>query len=357
MLKKIITITIFLLMPFATKASTLYFEPKVIEVGNDSNFTVDLKIDVEDCVNVVEGYIGFDKDHFKLLDFITGVSIINLWVDEPQETDFEKINNEGQFHFSGGTPGGYCGKIPGDPGLSNVVARLVFASKNIDQDIDDKLNKDIKILDGTRVLMNDGLGTEDLALVKNDAKVTISKSIMPNDRAWRNEINSDKTPPEPFVIELHHGSSMFDGKYSLMFYTSDKQSGVDYYEVLEIRSNEEIGKKQKRNPLDYFGVGEKIVGWKKAQTPYLLEDQDMKSVIKVRAVDKAGNEQIVEYTPPESLVKKSVFLSWWAVGLYCLVFLGCIIFYIFYKKRKFLSAVQQAGKLKYEEENHKINIQ
>ncbi|MBU4216344.1 hypothetical protein L6270_02135 [Candidatus Parcubacteria bacterium] len=346
MLKKILIISIFLLLPFATKASTLYFEPKDAEVGNDSNFTMDIKIDVEDCVNVVEGYIGFDKDHYKLLDFMTGVSIINLWVEQPQETDYEKINNNGQFHFSGGIPGGYCGKIPGDPGQSNIVARLVFASKSISQGIDEVVVSDVVMLDGTRVLMNDGLGTEDANLQKNDAKVTISKSIMPNDKAWQNEINADKTPPEPFVIELHHSPTMFDGKYSLVFYTTDKQSGVDYYEVLEIRPNEVIGEKQKRNPLDYFGVGEKVVGWKKAQTPYLLEDQDMRSTIKVRAVDKAGNEQTVEYTPPESIMKKPFYLRWKVFGLV----IGVLVFllgFLYFKIRR---------NNKYEEENYQHNL-
>jgi len=322
MYKKLLIIAILLLSPLPMLASSLYFEPNDIEVGNDSNFTVDLKIDVEDCINVVEGYIGFDKEHYKFLDFITGSSILNLWVEEPQETDSEKINNEGKIYFAGGTPGGYCGKIPGDPGRSNVVARLVFASKNIDQGIDDKVSSDIKILEGTRVLMNDGLGTEDPALIKSDARVTLSKSVMPNDKAWQNEINADKTPPEPFSIELHHSSTMFDGKYNLVFYTTDKQSGVDYYEVLEIRPNEVIGEKQKRNPLDYFGVGEKTVGWKKAQTPYLLDDQDMRSLIKVRAVDKAGNEYTVEYMPPESVMKNNVFLSWWANGFYVIIVVG-----------------------------------
>lgn len=333
MLKKILIISIFLLTPFVTKASTLYFEPKDVEVGNDSNFTVDIKIDVEDCMNVVEGYIGFDEEHFKLLDFMTGVSIINLWVEQPQETDFEKINSEGQFHFSGGIPGGYCGKIPGDPGMSNVIARLVFASKNIDQNIDGKIVGEIKMLDGTRVLMNDGLGTEDPVLKRDDARVTISKSVMPNDKAWQNELNADKIPPEPFVIELYHSPSMFDDRYGLVFYTADKQSGVDYYEVLEIRPNEVIGEKQKRNPLDYFGVGEKVVGWKKAQTPYLLEDQDMRSTIKVRAVDKAGNEQLVEYTPPESVMKKPFYLKWQVV-VPIVVALVLLFSYLYFKIKK-----------------------
>ena len=37
--------------------------------------------------------------------------------------------------------------------------------------------------------------------------------------------------------------------------------------------------------------------WKVGDSPYLLEDQSLKSIIKVRAIDKAGNERIVEIIP------------------------------------------------------------
>ena len=45
--------------------------------------------------------------------------------------------------------------------------------------------------------------------------------------------------------------------------------------------------------------------WKKAAMPYLLEDQNLESTIKVRAIDKAGNERYVEYVPPAELQIKA----------------------------------------------------
>ena len=37
---------------------------------------------------------------------------------------------------------------------------------------------------------------------------------------------------------------------------------------------------------------------KLAEIPYVLNDQDLGSIIRVKAVDKAGNERLVEYIPP-----------------------------------------------------------
>ena len=93
----------------------------------------------------------------------------------------------------------------------------------------------------------------------------------------------------------------------------DKQSGMDHFEVLEIRHDQELG-------VVSDGVWDKLMGkdkfspeWKTAEIPYLLEDQDLLSIIRVKAIDKAGNERFVEYISKEaSLVKdqNESGLSW-----------------------------------------------
>jgi hypothetical protein len=50
--------------------------------------------------------------------------------------------------------------------------------------------------------------------------------------------------------------------------------------------------------IDHFEVKEGKKDFKKAESPYLLEDQELKSKILVKAVDKAGNEKIAEIIPP-----------------------------------------------------------
>lgn len=303
--KKIFIISlVFLFFPLGSEASRLYFDPEEKTVGHDSIFTVDLKIDAEECVNVIEAYVGFDNNEMSIVDFMTGSSIINLWIERVDEFNIEEVNREGKLYFAGGIPGGYCGKVPGDPGNSNMVARLFFKTGEIKERIESEKVTSIDILDGTRVLLNDGLGSED-ELVFDASKITISSAEIPEDSAWRDVVNNDKISPEPFVIELHSNPDVYSGEYYIIFHTNDKQTGVDYYEVLEIRPKEKIGDKKIRSLLDYFKREKpSLVGWRRAETPYLLEDQKMKSTIKVRAVDKAGNERMVEYIPKASDLKK-----------------------------------------------------
>jgi hypothetical protein len=86
----------------------------------------------------------------------------------------------------------------------------------------------------------------------------------------------DKTPPEPFELAIAQDPTVFDGKYFLSFYTTDKISGIDYFEIKE-------GKED----------------FKRITSPYVLEDQALESKIIVKAVDKAGNERAAEFVPPK----------------------------------------------------------
>jgi len=98
----------------------------------------------------------------------------------------------------------------------------------------------------------------------------------------------DTTPPEEFSLEIGQEPALFEGKYFLSFATTDKTSGIDYYEIKE-------------------GKG----GFKKAQSPYLIKDQSLTKKIIVRVYDKAGNETTVEYL---SLEAKKPF-PWWVIIL------------------------------------------
>lgn len=79
----------------------------------------------------------------------------------------------------------------------------------------------------------------------------------------------DGTSPEPFIVALGQGESLFEGKRFLSFLAYDVMSGVAFYEVSEQE-----------------GI------WRPAQSPFVLQNQDFRGVLKVRAVDKAGNERV-----------------------------------------------------------------
>lgn len=310
-IKKVLGLMFFLGVLFfsgtvVANASTLYFDPAKGQHGPGDIFTVDIKLDIsQQCVNTVEATIIFPKDIIKVEDFSTGSSMISLWIDNPSGKSFDKINSEGVLHFSGGIPGGYCGKIPGDPGVSNVIAKIIFSVNSLAVNSDSQKQAKINFVPETSsILLNDGQGTADSLSIKS-AEFTINgKQILVKDE-WQEEVKNDNIQPEPFIIELQHdpAKAMFSGKYYVIFSAIDKQTGVDHYELLEIKPNAVLGEEPKLSFWEKL-LGKKISAptWKKADSPYLLEDQNLGSIIRVKAVDKAGNERIVEYIPPQQPV-------------------------------------------------------
>ncbi|OGF26858.1 hypothetical protein A2303_06590 [Candidatus Falkowbacteria bacterium RIFOXYB2_FULL_47_14] len=302
MFKKITILSILLLLPVCANAAVLYLDPAQGEYGPGDSFTADIKIDVDgECVNTVEAFIGFPSDYLNIIDFLIGESILNLWVEKPDRAGLKEVNQKGELHFSGGIPGGYCGKIPGDPGESNILGRIVFQVPGmIISDIDrDSLSVDFSA--ASRVLLHDGLGTADV-LTTRGAVYKFSGASTDPDESWREDIKSDTISPLPFVIELRSDPGIFDGRYYIIFSTTDKETGMDHFEVLEITPEELSGITDKPGLYERLFMEPKTPSaWKRAKTPYLLEDQSLLSVIRVKAVDKAGNERIEEYVPPESM--------------------------------------------------------
>lgn len=260
--------------------TVLYLEPSTGQYFQGDTFITDVRIDPEgECINTVKVDLGFSKEVLEIIDFITGNSILTLWLQTP------KINQEeGLISFIGGIPGGYCGALPGEPGEPNLLGKIIFRAKEIGGE---PFSAEAKFLESSEVLLNDGLGTPAKLSFKNADFTILAKSPeIPKKEVWQEELEKDNIPPEPFEIEVHQTPEIFEGKYFLIFQTSDKQTGIDHYEVKE-------GKKD----------------WKRADSPYLLEDQELKSIIKVKAVDKAGNIRISEYRP----TKKS--FPWWVIIL------------------------------------------
>ena len=97
-----------------------------------------------------------------------------------------------------------------------------------------------------------------------------------------NQISKDTDPPELFTPEITSDSNVFDGRWFLVFAAQDKGSGVANYAVHESRQiKSQIATKD----------------WNAAESPYLLNDQKLKSYIYIKAVDKAGNERFIVLPP------------------------------------------------------------
>ena len=258
----------FTLFPFTVSAAKLYLDPVKGEYNQRDTFVVEIKLNTEkENINAVEAYLTFPKDILEVKDLSSGNSVLTLWIKEPKFS-----NQEGEISFIGGIPGSYSGK-------EGILVKIIFKVKKINQEE----TAEVKFLDYSKVLLNDKKGTEaDLITEKAFFKI-LPESLAVIKKEWQEELEKDKIPPEPFKIKISRDTSIFKRKYFIAFSTTDKQTGIDYYEVKE---------------------GER--DWKMIQSPYILENQFLGERIKVKAVDKAGNERIQMIRPEKTEIGKEI---------------------------------------------------
>lgn len=117
----------------------------------------------------------------------------------------------------------------------------------------------------------------------------------------------DIMPPETFSIVLTRDDRIWDGRNFIVFQTSDAGSGIYFYTVTE-------------------GTREPVT----SGSPYLLEDQSLRSDITVRAYDLAGNIRVARLAstrnPWEKVIPLSLFI------LVAVAVVGCII--VFVRRRR-----------------------
>jgi hypothetical protein len=353
--KKFLVFVSFLLvlfsgLPLVARAATLYLMPQSQTVYRGDNFLIEIRLDTEgEEVNAVEANLKFPSDLLKITDFSKGGSILNFW---PQEPDFK----ENSISFTGGIPGGFkgeglilkinfLGKEIGKAQISfnenskvllndgkGTPAKLNFLEGNYEIiEEPEKLpkissrthpdqNKWYKettfhlhwdLIEGAEysfILSKDPLVEPDEIPDKPESKEGLAwigdmeypnledgiyyfhlRQKLPGEN-WSPKVTFramiDSTPPEDFKPEIGKDPTIFGGKYFLSFATTDKMSGIDHFEILEAdRRGFKRGTTRKAE-------------WKRVESPYLLEDQSLQSIIKVKAVDKAGNEKISEIIPP-----------------------------------------------------------
>jgi hypothetical protein len=306
----IISYSLFLIPSLASASVSVFLDPAAVSVNPRDTFMVNIRVDTGgECINAVDGKIKFDNKVLKAVDFGRGQSLVSLWLSPP------KIDQDaGVVSFAGGIPGGYCGRVSGDPGLTNILGKVVFAPV---EGVLAPASTRVEISNDSEILLNDGMGTKAETEYKG-ADIAIGGGTGTSN-AWLDEMRSDTTAPELFTIELDREPLAYDGKYFIAWSTTDKQSGIDHYEVLET------------NPWKFgffesmlFGA-EKKAFWTRAESPYVLQDQNLRSKIFVKAVDKIGNERIAEFTPDTSLLQKVEIDRRWVVVT---VFLSILVFIV-----------------------------
>ena len=290
------------------QAATVYLDSEGLH-GPGDTFLIPIRIDTEgDCINAVDVSLQYDTDLLTAVDLGRGQSIITLWTQRPT------IDKEaGTVSFSGGVPGGYCGRVIGDPGLTNILGYLVVQVNNL---TNETTYAQVQI-SRAQVLQNDGRGTP-LPTTIRGATVELSATSSQGVNEWLDIVRGDTVAPELFEIVLHTEPSIERGKYYIIFTTVDKQSGIDHYEVLETDPNR----------FGFLTWAFRKSHWIVAESPYILRDQSLRSTIMVKAVDKAGNERIVTYKPPESLIKKPFLGD--LIGIILLIGI-IVILYLLYR--------------------------
>ncbi|MFZ2072207.1 MAG: cohesin domain-containing protein [Minisyncoccia bacterium] len=267
MKKNIITLFITSLLFFIasnTFAAQIDITPESNNLKVGQIFEIRVVLNTEnESINAVEGAITFPTDLLRLIDIKDGNSIINFWIEKPV------LGETGNVTFSGIIPaGGYSGK-------DGEIISLSFETIK-------EGTGNIELTNGTALLNDDNSNQANLTI--NNSNFTISGQLEKKETVSKIE---DTEKPESFSPEIANDPNIFNGKYFLVFSTVDKKSGIDHYEILESK----LG-----NYHLSFGK------WKNAQSPYLLEDQNLHSSIFIKVIDKNGNDRIEVVSPRNPLV-------------------------------------------------------
>ena len=272
------------LLPHSVFASTLYIDTNRSDfsVGDTVLFRVRIDSENQD-INTVEGEVLLDYPvgAASLAGISTADSQFSLWPGKPLPSE-----NNTSISFVGGSPGGL---LATDAIVFNFALKLqetgqiTLSPNNIG------------------VYLNDGNGTKD-TVTENDLLIYVMPETTDTQSTddWKTTISQDKTAPESFEITIGKDPSIFDNRYFISFFTTDTESGVAYYEVQE-------------GEADFV----------RAESPYVLTDQSLSGLIKVKAVDRAGNEKVVEFKPATSSVTLAAInyrLVMWVAAIFLVLF-------------------------------------
>jgi len=261
---------------FATQIY-LQADSATIKPGDFLKVSVFINTETE-IINAIQGTVVFPDNLLKVEKINEGNSILSFWAEKPNVYEGKEIR------FAGIVPGGYQNN-------EGLLFSVIF--QTLSQGNGAAALKDVQ------VLLNDGKGTaaefsvSNLNFVVTDKASAISKPEI-----------KDNEPPELFTPEIASTPEMFEGRYFLVFATQDKGSGIDHYEIRE-------------------GKGPFIF----AESPYLLQNQNLDKEIAVKAVDKNGNERIIVLPPQKPLLW---YQNYWILGI--MMIIGFIIVGIILRK-------------------------
>lgn len=238
-------------LPAYVSAASFFFETKEVpSVGN--TIVVSVQATSSALINALDGGIAFNPTYLEVLDVSTGGSIFTMWPRTPVYS-----NATGRIFFTGGNQKGWKGE--------GVVFTIVMRTKKVGL-------SDIFFTDATAAYKADGKGTIEPSIYGSYG-VNIVNGTSSID-SWQAVLDDDNQSPTKLVVAGGRSKDIFDNKYFITFSALDAQSGVDHYEI----------KERTKAPVI-------------AESPYVLAHQSLFEVVRVAAVDKAGNKTTVTYFP------------------------------------------------------------
>lgn len=257
---KTIFISTFLFLALSSPvfAGEIYVDAPRDPVGQNSVFTVSIMLDPKGSfVNALEGKVILPPG-LEIISIDDSGTLVSSWVQKPE------LKNS-SIYFSGIVLGGFRGLVQANserltPGILFKVH--VKSPENgdfiITPSIDSAYEKDGQLINPV--------------FTSRNTKVSVSKT------APIVRVNNvvDIHPPESFTVDISRDSNLFNGRYFIVFNTTDAGTGVDFYSVEE-------------------GDLPPVT----ATSPYMLKDQSRRSLVVVRAYDRVGNVQtsVVEPEP------------------------------------------------------------
>ncbi|MBY0538366.1 transmembrane domain-containing protein [Patescibacteria group bacterium] len=290
-MRYILLAVVFLVSASMVEAATLYMDPNTVSLNRGDAAKISIRLDTDEaageCINAIDAVISY-SDNIIPVDISVGKSILPIWVENPV---INKENNT--ISFAGGIPNGYCGRVQGDPNLTNTLVEIFFRAPGMQVGGGEARSQaTVQFTDETTAYLNDGAGTP-ASLQKIGANFTLGDNVGSEILdPWSGDVQSDDAPPEEFSASVE----MIDNKWFVVFNTTDKQTGISHYEVIE----------ETYSQSKLFDFGAATAPGVETRSPHLLKDQSRNSVVRVRAIDKAGNEYVATVPVDESARRFSI---------------------------------------------------
>lgn len=302
-MKKIFKILIILSVsstPLLSSAAVFGVDKNNISPSDSSELFLDVYVDTEgEAINTFAGEL-FIPDFIQVKKIYYGNSIINTWIQTP-----EYINNS--IIFSGVVPGGFERDV--NPlsklGTKGLLFQALVSIENREELEQGKGEKELLFL-SAEAFLNDGEGTSAKVKFK---EIDVTKSV--GGSSYEVPVVTDRLSPESINYEISRDRSIFNNKYFVSFYSEDRHSGVNRYEICE---------SWLPLPYPYTCIGK----WYEASSPYLLTDQSLRSDIYIKIYDVENNVYTKVIYPKHS----SVLYTFYLIGIILL-----LVFYKYYIKR------------------------